>query len=252
MAGSLTRPGLQYLWLVRHGQSAGNVADDAAKAAGAAAVKVGVRDPDVPLTDLGRRQAAAVGTVWKPQPDGQPNPVPDVVFSSPYTRAYDTARIAIETAGEAIPIGVDERLRERDLGAFDGLTAEGIRERYPDEAARRAWLGKFYYRPPYGESWADVALRIRAFLTDVRQAEASRLAIFSHQAVLFVLRYVIEHLSEREILDIDHAARFHNGGVTAYAADGDGVLRLVAHDGIDHLHEQQTPATAGHDSHVEV
>ena len=58
----------------------------------------------------------------------------------------------------------DERLRERDFGAFDGMTGAGIREQYPDEAKRRDLLGKFYYRPPGGESWADVALRIRSLL----------------------------------------------------------------------------------------
>ena len=58
----------------------------------------------------------------------------------------------------------DERLRERDFGAFDGMTGAGIREQYPDEAKRRDLLGKFYYRPPGGESWADVALRVRSLL----------------------------------------------------------------------------------------
>ena len=44
------------------------------------------------------------------------------------------------------------------------MTGAGIREQYPDEAQRRDLLGKFYYRPPGGESWADVALRIRSLL----------------------------------------------------------------------------------------
>jgi 2,3-bisphosphoglycerate-dependent phosphoglycerate mutase len=178
--------------------------------------------------------------------------VPDTVFSSPYIRAYDTARIAVETAAADVSISTDERLRERDLGLFDGLTAQGIREHYPEEMARRAWLGKFYYRPPYGESWADVALRVRAFLADARSWEGERITIFSHQAVLFVFRYVIEQLTEHQVLSIDRESGFHNGGVTGYAADSDGRLQLVAHDAIDHLHDQQAPATIGHDSHVEV
>jgi len=44
--------------------------------------------------------------------------------------------------------------------------AERLRER--QEAARRARLGKLYYRPPGGESWADVALRLRSFLSELR------------------------------------------------------------------------------------
>jgi len=252
MAGALTQSAVKRLWLIRHGQSAGNVADDAAKAAGSPTVSVGMRDPDVPLTDLGRRQAAALGSLWRPRPGEQSLDVPDAVFSSPYIRAHDTARIAVETAAADVAISTDERLRERDLGLFDGLTAQGIRERYPEETARRAWLGKFYYRPPYGESWADVALRVHAFLADMRSGEGERITIFSHQAVLFVFRYVIERLTEQQILSIDRGSGFHNGGITSYATDSDGRLQLVAHDAIDHLHDQEAPATMGHDSHVEV
>ena len=62
----------------------------------------------------------------------------------------------------------DERLRERDLGAFDRLTGSGIKEAFPEEAERRGAMGKLYYRPPGGESWTDVALRIRSVLSDIR------------------------------------------------------------------------------------
>jgi len=238
------------LWLIRHGQSEGNVADDAAKKSGSPTVPIDLRDPDVPLSDLGRRQAAAIGKLWK---NYDPGERPDAVFSSPYERALVTARIAIEESGLVLDVRHDERLRERDLGLFDGLTAFGLRERYPDEAKRRAKLGKFYYRPPHGESWVDVALRVRSFISELwHDNPSAAVAVFSHQAVLFVLRYVIEGLTEAEILDIDRHARFHNGGITSYAADEGKPLRLIEHDAIDHLDETETPATAGHDSHVDV
>ena len=47
------------------------------------------------------------------------------------------------------------------LTVFDGLTGKGIRSRYAEEAERRTHVGKFYYQPPSGESWCDVALRVR-------------------------------------------------------------------------------------------
>lgn len=248
-AVTLDRPARR-LWLIRHGQSEGNVADDAAKQAGSATVPIEIRDPDVPLSDLGRRQAAAVGKRWK---NSAPADRPDLVFSSPYERAFATARIAIEESGLALDVRHDERLRERDLGLFDGLTALGIRERYPEEAKRRAKLGKFYYRPPHGESWVDVALRVRNFMGELWSDNPSAaVAVFSHQAVLFVTRYVIEGLTEAEILDIDRHTRFHNGGITSYEAAEGKPLRLIEHDDIGHLDENETPATAGHDAHVEV
>jgi broad specificity phosphatase PhoE len=236
------------LWLVRHGQSEGNVADDEAKRSGAATVAVGRRDPDVPLSPVGRHQAEALGVRWH---DAPPEDRPEAVVASPYARAYETAAIAVAAARSDIAIRRDERLRERDLGLFDGLTAVGIRERYPDEAKRRGALGKFYYRPPYGESWADVALRVRSFVADLREEfTGMRVALVSHQAVLFVCRYVLESLTEQEILAIDRQHRFANGGVTTYVADGVR-LRLVEHDATGHLDAHGAPATVGEDSHVD-
>ena len=49
------------LWIVRHGESAGNVARDAADAAGLPMIDIAQRDVDVPLSPLGLRQAEALG-----------------------------------------------------------------------------------------------------------------------------------------------------------------------------------------------
>ena len=51
----------QRLYLVRHGQSQGNVARDAADEAGAHEIDIDMRDVDVPLSDLGMEQARAAG-----------------------------------------------------------------------------------------------------------------------------------------------------------------------------------------------
>ena len=58
----------------------------------------------------------------------------------------------------------NERLRERELGILDGLTGEGVKALHPDQAAQRELLGKFYHRPPGGENWCDVILRLRAVI----------------------------------------------------------------------------------------
>ena len=54
------------LWIVRHGESAGNVARDAAQAAGLARIAVEGRDVDVPLSRLGEVQSTALGRWFAP------------------------------------------------------------------------------------------------------------------------------------------------------------------------------------------
>ena len=130
----------------------------------------------------------------------------------------------------------DERLRERDFGAFDGMTGAGIREQYPDEAGRRDLLGKFYYRPPGGESWADVALRIRSLLaTEALRHDCDRLLVVAHQAVIMVFRYVLEELTEQELLAVDKEEQVANASLTRYERDDDGELKLVAFNVVEHL-----------------
>jgi probable phosphoglycerate mutase len=236
------------LWLVRHGQSLGNVADDAARRAKVGLIDVGTRDPDVELSELGRKQAQAVGRSWT----DDNAVVPDVVLASPYVRAYATAQIAVAQAGLGIDVHADERLRERDLGVFDGLTARGITDLYPDEAKRRAYLGKFYYRPPSGESWADVALRVRSILRDIRHDHGGqRVAVFSHQAVLFVFRYVLESLSEAELLDVTAREPLHNGAMTEYASHDGRPLTLIANDQLQSGAHDAVPSNE-YDMHAEV
>src|SRR5579885_113741 len=107
----------QTLWVVRHGQSAGNVARDAAEAAGARTIDIALRDVDVPLSALGVRQAEALGAWFAALPDHER---PDVVLSSPYVRARQTAAIIVERAGLDAERDVtriaDERLREKEFG----------------------------------------------------------------------------------------------------------------------------------------
>ena len=211
--------GATELLLVRHGESISNVAADAAEAAGAHVIDVPVRDPDVPLTTRGVGQAEAVGA-WLSTLG--PDAAPHSVWSSPYLRALQTAQLAVAGSGLDLEPRTDERLRDRDLGILDLLTTAGVEARAPAEAARRRWLGKFYHRPPGGESWADLALRVRAVLADLdRDEHDRRVLVVCHDAVIMVVRYLCEGLSEADVLAISETAAVRNASVT----------RLVRPDG---------------------
>jgi broad specificity phosphatase PhoE len=206
------------LVVVRHGHSVGNEADSRAHEAGAETLDLDARDADVELSDTGREQARALGR-WLTE---QPHAVrPSYVACSPYVRARTTAELAVGELDGGPTVDLDERLRERDLGTLNGLTGAGIRKRHPEEATRREELGKFYYQPPSGESWADVAFRVRAFLGDLRHGfEGERIWVFTHEAVIMTFRYVLDGLSEEEILDLDREMRIPNGSMTTFVQRG--------------------------------
>jgi broad specificity phosphatase PhoE len=201
--------------LVRHGQSAGNVALEAAEAAGASFIDIAERDVDVPLSPLGERQAHALGEWLKDLPEK-----PTVVLASPYVRAQETARIAVEAMGGGVEIVFDERLREREFGIVDRLTRKGIHEKYPEQAEFHKRLKKFYYRAPGGESWCDVILRLRSVQDSLaRDYAGERVMIVCHTVVIYCFRYLFEKMTESEILEIDRTANLANCSVTSYRHD---------------------------------
>lgn len=208
------------IWIVRHGQSSGNVARDAAEAAGVALIDIAQRDVDVPLSTLGERQTVALGQWFAQLPAEQR---PTVVLSSPYVRARATAQLTLDTAGaadEGTTLIADERLREKEFGILDRLTKAGIKQHYPEQAEMRAHLGKFYHRPPGGESWCDVILRLRSVIdTLTREYRRERVLIVTHQVVVNCFRYLFERLSEEQILAFDREQDIANCAVTSYEYD---------------------------------
>ncbi|GAC1345505.1 MAG: histidine phosphatase family protein [Candidatus Dormibacteria bacterium] len=234
------------LWLVRHGESAGNVARDEAYANKQDFIEIAIRDMDVPLSPYGESQATALGDHLAELAPGEQ---PTAVLCSPYVRAHETARLALDRAGlGGIPIDVDERLREREFGILDRLTGAGIRDRYPEQAAARKFLGKFYHRPPGGESWCDVGLRARSVMgTVTREYAGERLLCVTHQVVIMMMRYVLEHLTEAEILKISHESDVANCSVTTFAYDASlwrqGGLRLRRFNDVAHIERSAAPVT---------
>lgn len=240
------------LWLIRHGESAGNLARDAARAAGHDQIRLDHRDADVPLSDLGHRQARSVAHYFAALPE---QARPQVILASPYVRAVQTAEAlqsALTTPDHPLTICRDERLREREFGILDTLTSAGIRARYPEQAEARSLLGKFYHRPPGGESWCDVILRLRSALDTISLHHPDkRVVVVGHQVVVLCLRYLLEDLNEQQILAIDAQADVANCGVTEYSLAPDRqALALVRYNYVAPLLEEGTPVTSAPDARV--
>lgn len=236
------------LWIVRHGESAGNVARAAALAARQAMIDIAERDVDVPLSPVGERQAQALGRWFAQQP---PEGRPEVILSSPYRRARHTAELIRAASPPGLGPGafiLDERLREKEFGVLDRLTTQGIAQRHPDQAEFRRILGKFYHRPPGGESWCDVILRLRSALDSLCLRHGGRrVLLVGHQVVVLCLRYLLEGLTEEEILAIDREGDIANCGLTEYALDPraeGGGLRLRRYNWTVPLETEDAPVTA--------
>jgi len=243
------------LYLVRHGESAGNVARDAAVEAGEPMIDIDIRDIDVPLSELGQRQSVALGRWLGELP---PERRPNIVLTSPYLRARHSAGLIVKTAGmkeDSYSLIVDERLREKEFGILDRLTAVGIRDQYPDQAEFRRLLGKFYHRPPGGESWCDVILRLRSATEMIsREYCGERVLIVCHAVVVLCMRYILEHLTEAELLAIDKKSEVANCSVTLYEHDETlgprGNLRLKLFNFSAPLEEAGTTVTSEPDAKV--
>jgi probable phosphoglycerate mutase len=237
---------LQWLGVVRHGQSTGNVTAEEAETSGLEAIDIPERDADVPLSDTGREQAAAVGRWLSGRPADER---PEVAIVSPYLRTRQTAELAL--AGTGIPAIVDERLRDRELGVLDLLTARGVEARLPGEAVRRRRLGKFYYRPPGGESWADVLLRLRALLRELREDHPDgRAVLFGHEATVLLVRYLAETLGEAELMAVARSTSIANCSISSWRRVG-GVLHPEQFNAVAHLHAEGAPPTRQEDVNAE-
>lgn len=135
------------LWLVRHGQTDWNLTG-----------RWQGQTPDAPgLNGTGRAQAFAVRDELK-----------DVHFSAIYSsdllRSRQTSELLAETLGMTVTL--EPRLREMNLGAWEGMLAEEIREKYPNELEERA-KNPFYTRAPDGESPRQVAERVLAAMEEI-------------------------------------------------------------------------------------
>jgi 2,3-bisphosphoglycerate-dependent phosphoglycerate mutase len=180
------------------------------------------------------------------------------VLTSPYLRARHSAGLIVKTAemaADSYSLIVDERFREKEFGILDRLTAVGVKDQYPEQAEFRRLLGKFYHRPPGGESWCDVILRLRSATEMIsREYCGQRVLIVAHAVVVLCMRYILEHMTEAELLAVDKKAEIANCAVTLYDHDPNlgprGALRLKLYNFVAPLEEAGAPVTSEPDASV--
>lgn len=207
------------LYLVRHGESAWNQ------------LHLYTGQQDVPLSELGQRQAARVADALADISFAE-------IYTSPLQRAYATAEPTARAHQQ--PVTFDARLAEIHHGAWEGHPASAIRERY----ARDYLLWQTQpqqVQMPGGESLNDVARRVNLFLQDVLAKHADgNVLIVTHDAVLRVI--VLETL----LMGLEYfwRWRFDNASVSVMERLTDGHFRLKSLNDCHHLEGAFTDCAA--------
>jgi broad specificity phosphatase PhoE len=182
---------------------------------------------NTPLNEHGKQQARALAHFVRHIGMG-------ALYTSDLKRALETA----ENLARHLPFEPirDERLRERGIGIWQGLTLEEMEAWYPEDYAQmRADPDGF--RIPGGESRSDVRARVMAAVSDILKSDPNEtVGILSHTtAIKILLGGVIPGYNPLDV-DID------NTSVTTIRRNGD-VWELVAIDDVMHLEGLEARST---------
>lgn len=232
--------GLARLTVVPHGQSTANALFARAAQSGDPAPAVAEEtDRSVPPPALGLRQARTAGR-WLTRL--APADHPSHVICPPCLRAVQTWDAIAAAAGEsrtALPAPLtDERLRDRETGVPELLTPAAAGEHHPAESARRERVGEWFYRPPGGESLADVALRVRDFLSELHvNATGEHIMIIAHDAVVAAVQQVLTGIGAPPA----GPTPVRNASLSQWDSDGTRI-HLTVPGTTDHLEDNEPPA----------
>jgi broad specificity phosphatase PhoE len=175
---------------------------------------------DVPLSELGRRQGAAVAEALAAANV-------EAIYTSPLGRARETAEIVARRLN--LPIRADDRLKEINVGIFQNRLRAEIAERYPEAFAR--WTsGEMDYVVPGGESRRMLQQRGCAAFRGIVAAEHQRAAVISHGRLL-----VVALAAWVPIPAGPAAPTLENGSITTVRYDGDGHWELTDYNQVAHL-----------------
>lgn len=185
---------------------------------------------DVPLNEAGLSQARALAdrlVDWRLE----------AIYSSDLKRASMTA--AIIAKGRALTPILDPAWRERDVGAFAGLTSEEAATRFPRQWAE---LRRGFLNPPGGEHHLDMYERvISAFGNLLASHQTGDIAVVSHGGTLSL---VISHVLGLEPGKHGKFTLKGNTGLSIVESDGDG-LRLTLLNDTCHLDDWRTKPEDG-------
>lgn len=177
---------------------------------------------DIPLNDTGRGQADRNGALLRDllARDNR-SPAEFDWYVSPLGRARETMdRIRAQFGVELPPVTVDPRLIELSFGIYEGQLHVELASGTMAIAGERD-ASFWYFRPPEGESYDDLAARVTEFGSKLPR----RAVVVSHGGVLRALRRLIEDFPPDRAVNWfppqDSVVHFAGGRATIYPAGAD-------------------------------
>lgn len=145
---------------------------------------------DIPLDDEGKCQAELLAARLKGwEPSG--------IFSSPLSRARETAEIIASRNPRVSPV-LREELSEMGFGTWEGRSLHEIESADPDSFRR--WIDSpFEYPPPGGESLDSVKSRVKRALDGIFPMDGDRVVVVSHGGILRVMLVLLLDLPPRQV-----------------------------------------------------
>jgi broad specificity phosphatase PhoE len=202
------------LYLVRHGATDANLQRP---------YVLQGRGMDLPLNETGRRQAQCVRKLFERR-------VIAAVYSSPLRRAFDTAQAIAEP--HRLDVGTVDALIEADVGKWEGMSWDQIREGYPRECEE---FQRDQSQYPYlgGESYRDVALRGIPALTELCERHVGRSVIaVAHNVVIRACAATLLGMPLTHAKDMNQ----NNGGVSVLRRQN-GRTELITLNSVLHIED---------------
>jgi probable phosphoglycerate mutase len=180
---------------------------------------------NVPLTALGRRQAALTREFLKGEAF-------DLAVASPLLRAYETGSIAL--GDRALPLLPVEGLREIDGGLWEGLAFAELPSKYPESYA--VWKNTVgLARPDGGERVADLGERVWETVKRLaKEHPCRRVLLASHATPIRMLRVKSLGLTPAEAHNVPWPS---NASVSIFEVEGDSIT-CAAYDVCEHIVER--------------
>jgi len=176
---------------------------------------------DIPLDDEGLRQADMLGHAFARVDI-------DRVRTSDLMRSVQTAEPIARYSGAKLQI--DKRLRERSFGSWEGLPFDEFRHRSPSPENMDEL---FTFRPPGGESFKDVWVRLDPVVHELRREEVDTVVVTHGGSCALLLAKLLD-----APYPTSRAFRFGNAAVVELESRADGMFTLLRYNDTSHLRSQ--------------